>query len=229
MIESEYLMVFYAVILTLVAHISARFLSKKLTVVPTVITAMILVLLFLFIFQWDYKDYYETAKPLFDHLLGYVVVLLAIPIASMDFSGLPIKKLLKIVCIGTLLGALLPMILATAIALNQDIILSFSARSVTAPVGLSIAKIIHAPLAMTNLIIVISGLAGAGLGRTILKNISDDRAKGLAMGMMSHAFGTVEAWQISHVAGRYAAFGLAINGLITAVWVPVFINYMMKQ
>ena len=42
------------------------------------------------------------------------------------------------------------------------------------------------------------------------------------MGMMAHAFGTVEAWQISPVAGRYAAFGLAVNGLLTAVWLPFF-------
>ena len=83
---------------------------------------------------------------------------------------------------------------------------------------------IKAPLALANLIIIVSGLIGGTLARFLFRGIDDDRAKGLALGLAAHAFGTVEAWQISHTAGRYAAFGLAVNGLVTAVWVPIFIS-----
>lgn len=216
-----------AFLLTLVAHISARLLAKKLTGVPTVVTAIILVIALLFVFNWQFDNYYSIASPIFDRLLGYVTVLLAIPLASINFKGLPLKKLFWIVLIATSVGALLPMGLAYTFALSQNTILAFATRSVTAPIGLSIAGIINSPLIMANLIISISGLLGAGFGKVILKNIEDDRAKGLAMGLVCHAFGTIEAWQISPTAGRYAAFGLAVNGLITALWVPVFISLII--
>ena len=213
-----------AILLTLAAHVMARILAKKLAWVPMVITAMVLVLVFLFIVRWDYNDYYSVAKPVFDRLLGYVTVLLAIPLAAMNFKGLPVKKLITVVVIASVLGALLPMGLAYALSLSHDTLLAFATRSVTTPIGLSVASLIKAPLAMANLIIIVSGLIGAMLARFLFRGIADDRAKGLALGLAAHAFGTVEAWQISPTAGRYAAFGLAVNGLLTAVWVPLFIS-----
>lgn len=213
-----------AILLTLAAHVMARILAKKLTWVPMVITAMVLVLVFLFVMRWDYNDYYSVAKPVFDRLLGYVTVLLAIPLAAMNFKGLPVKKLITVVVIASVLGALLPMGLAYALSLSHDTLLAFATRSVTTPIGLSVASLIKAPLAMANLIIIVSGLIGATLARFLFRGIDDDRAKGMALGLAAHAFGTVEAWQISPTAGRYAAFGLAVNGLLTAVWVPLFIS-----
>lgn len=220
--SSGILVVAFAFGLTLVAHMIARIFVKRLSNVPMVIIAMIAVLLMLFVLSWDYEHYYQTIKPIFDHLLGYVTVLLAIPLASMNLQGLPIKRLSMLAVIATLVGALLPMGLAWAWSLSHETVLSFATRAVTTPVGLSVANIIGAPLIMANLIIVVSGVIGAVFGRRLLKNVHDDRAKGLAMGMMAHGFGTVEAWQISPIAGRYAAFGLAINGLLTAVWLPFF-------
>ena len=97
----------------------------------------------------------------------------------------------------------------------------------TTPIGLSVAEIIKSPLALANLIIIVSGLLGGAVARPLFRNVQDDRAKGLALGLAAHAFGTVEAWQISQTAGRYAAFGLAVNGLVTAVWVPIFLAALL--
>ena len=213
-----------AILLTLAAHVIARVLARKLSWLPMVITALVLVLVFLFLLQWDYNHYYSAAKPVFDHLLGYVTVLLAVPLAAMNFKGLPIKKLTLIVVLASVIGALLPMSLAYLMSLSHDTILAFATRSVTTPIGLSVADLIRAPLPMANLIIIVSGLLCGTLARFLFRGIDDDRAKGLALGLAAHAFGTVEAWQISHTAGRYAAFGLAVNGLVTAVWVPIFIG-----
>ncbi|GAA0309395.1 LrgB family protein [Psychrobacter aestuarii] len=219
-----FLTVIAAFVLTLMAHISARLLSRRLPALPTVITAIGLVLIFLWVLGWDYTHYYAAAQPVFDRLLGYVTVLLAIPLAAMDFKGLPVKRLSLIVMTASVVGALLPMSVAYLLSLNVDTILAFATRSVTTPIGLSVASLIHAPLAMANLIIIISGLLGGTLGKFLFANVHDDRAKGLALGLAAHAFGTVEAWQISTTAGRYAAFGLAVNGLLTAVWLPFFVS-----
>lgn len=217
--------IFIAFVVTLVAHIGAkyvlRYLNHYVRGVPMIIIAIILTLLILWILQLPYANYYAHAKPVFDRLLGYSTVLLAVPLAGMDFKGLPLKKLSGIVVLASITGAMLPLGLAYLLSLNTDIILAFATRSVTTPVGLSIAQVINAPLIMANLIIIVSGILGAGVCRLMFKNIHDDRAKGLSLGLVAHAIGTVEAWQISPTAGRYAAFGLAINGLVTAVWLPV--------
>lgn len=221
-----------AFIVTLVAHVGAkyvlRYLNKFIRGVPMIIIAIVLTLLILLVIQLPYATYYANAKPVFDRLLGYSTVLLAVPLAGMDFKGLPVKKLSIIVVLASLVGAIVPMSLAYLFALNMDSILAFATRSVTTPVGLSVAQVIDAPLVMANLIIIVSGILGAGLCRILFKSVQDDRAKGLALGLVAHAIGTVEAWTISPTAGRYAAFGLAINGLVTAVWLPVAILWFLK-
>lgn len=221
-----------AFVVTLIAHIGAkyvlRYINRYFRGIPMIIIAIVLTLLILMVIQLPYNTYYANAKPVFDRLLGYSTVLLAVPLAGMDFKGLPVKKLSIIVIMASLVGAIVPMLLAYLFALNMDTILSFATRSVTTPVGLSVAQIIHAPLVMANLIIIVSGILGAGVCRILFKNITDDRAKGLALGLVAHAIGTVEAWTISPTAGRYAAFGLAINGLVTAVWLPMAILWLLK-
>lgn len=130
--------------------------------------------------------------------------------------------------LASIVGAILPMSLGYLLTLNMDTILAFATRSVTTPVGLSVAQIIDAPLVMANLIIIVSGILGAGVCRILFKNIQDERAQGLALGLVAHAIGTVEAWMISPTAGRYAAFGLAINGLVTAMWLPVAVLWWLS-
>ncbi|WP_066804396.1 LrgB family protein [Moraxella oblonga] len=220
-----------AFIITLIAHVGAkyvlRYINKYYRGVPMIIIAIILTLIILTLIQLPYATYYAHAKPVFDRLLGYSTVLLAVPLAGMDFKGLPIKKLSVIVLLASLVGAIVPMSLAYVFALNMDTILAFATRSVTTPVGLSVAQIIKAPLVMANLIIIVSGILGAGVCRMVFKNVKDDRAKGLALGLVAHAIGTVEAWTISPTAGRYSAFGLAINGLVTAVWLPIALTWLL--
>ena len=174
-----------------------------------IIIAIVLTLIIMII-GMPYTTYYTHAKPVFDRLLGYSTVLLAVPLAGMDFKGLPIKKLSIIVVMASLIGAIVPMSLAYLFGLNMDAILSFATRSVTTPVGLSVAQIIDAPLVLANLIIIVSGILGAGVCRVLFNNITDDRAKGLALGLVAHAI------------------GLAINGLLTAVWLPVVVLLLLK-
>lgn len=221
-----------AFVITLIAHIGAkyvlRYLNKFIKGVPMIIVAIVLTLILLFIIGLDYHTYYAHARPVFDRLLGYSTVLLAVPLAGMDFKGLPVRKLGAVVILASIVGAVLPMSLAYLLTLNMDTILAFATRSVTTPVGLSVAQIIDAPLVMANLIIIVSGILGAGVCRILFKNIQDERAQGLALGLVAHAIGTVEAWTISPTAGRYAAFGLAINGLVTAMWLPVAVLWWLS-
>lgn len=218
--------VLFGFALTLVAHIIARVIGMRTKKVPVVITALFLVIVFLWLCQWPFDNYFSAVQSGFDRLLGYVTVALAIPLAAMRFDGFPLKRLAKVLTLATLIGALLPMALAYAVNLGHDSVLAFATRAVTTPIGLNISAVISSPAALATLIIIISGLVGGAVSPWLLANIEDDRAKGLSLGLVAHALGTAEAWQISTEAGRYAAFGMAVNGMITAIWLPIAFQFL---
>lgn len=207
-------------ILTLFAHILARWIGGFFPRLPVIIIAMVIVLILLWGFRWPYADYMQHVDKLFQHLLGYATVALAIPLAAIRLDDIPIKKLAALIVLATLMGPALPMGMAWLLHLSEPTMMAFATRAVTTPIAINVAMLIHAPVAMAILIVILSGLIGAALSPLILRNLDDERAAGLALGLAAHAIGTVQAWQRGPVAGRYAAFGMAVNGILTAVWLP---------
>ena len=208
--------------LTLLSHILARFIGQYFPRLPVIVIAMFIVLALLWLVRWPYDHYMHHVDQLFRHLLGYVTVALAIPLAAIRLDDVPLKMLFSLLIFATLTSVAIPMGLAYAVHLSSPTVLAFATRAVTTPIALNIATLIHAPLAMVTLIVILSGLIGAALSPLILRNLNDERAAGLALGLAAHAIGTVQAWQRGPVAGRYAAFGMAVNGILTAIWLPLF-------
>ena len=185
---------------------------------------MIWVIILLWLVNWHYEDYMANVQPYFDHLLGYVTVALAIPLAAMRLDDLPLKPMIGILAFASISAVALPMGLAYLLHLAEPTIMAFATRAVTTPVALNIATLLHAPLAMVSLIVILSGVIGAAFSPIILRHINDERASGLALGLAAHAIGTVQAWQRGTVAGRYAAFGMAINAVLTSIWLPILFH-----
>ena len=211
-------------VLTLIAFILGKIGFRYLPQIPVIVTAMIWVIILLWLVNWHYEDYMANVQPYFDHLLGYVTVALAIPLAAMRFDDLPLKPMIGILVFASISAVALPMGLAYLLHLAEPTILAFATRAVTTPVALNIATLLHAPLAMVSLIVILSGVIGAAFSPWILRHINDERASGLALGLAAHAIGTVQAWQRGTVAGRYAAFGMAINAVLTSIWLPILFH-----
>ena len=214
-------------ILTLIAYALGKVTFKFLPQIPVIVSAMIWVIILLWLTSWHYEDYMGHVQPFFNHLLGYVTVALAIPLAAMRLDDLPLKPMIAILAFASVSAVALPMGLAYLLHLAEPTILAFATRAVTTPVALNIATLLHAPLAMTSLIVILSGVIGAAFSPWILRHINDERASGLALGLAAHAIGTVQAWQRGTVAGRYAAFGMAINAVLTSIWLPALF-YLLK-
>ncbi|WP_130802405.1 LrgB family protein [Acinetobacter ihumii] len=217
------LTVVYGFLITLIAYLCAKPLNKRLPQVPLLVFAMCIVVALLALVGMPYQDYLTTVNPLFNHLLGYVTVALAIPLAAMRYDDLPLKSMIGILVFASVSAVALPMGLAYLLHMSEPTILAFATRAVTTPIALNIATLLHAPLTMVTLIVILSGVIGAAFSPFILRHINDERASGLALGLAAHAIGTAQAWQRGAVAGRYAAFGMAINGVFTAIWLPTFI------
>ena len=223
------LAVLYAFILTLAAYLMAKPMNKKLPQIPVIVFGMFFIIGLLCIFGLPYESYLIQINPLFNHLLGYVTVALAIPLAAMRYDDLPLKAIVGILVFASISAVALPMGLAYLLHLSDASIMAFATRAVTTPIAINIATLLHAPLTLVILIVILSGVIGAAFSPFILRHIHDERASGLALGLAAHAIGTAQAWQRGSVAGRYAAFGMAVNAVFTAIWLPTFILYLQKM
>lgn len=222
------LSIFYSFVLTLLAYLIAKPINRHLPQIPIIVIAMSLVIGFLFIFGLPYERYMAQVNPLFTHLLGYVTVALAIPLAAMRFDDLPIKSVVAILVFASLSAVALPMGLAYLLHLSDNTIMAFATRAVTTPIAINIATLLNAPVHLAILIVILSGVIGAAFSPLILRRLNDERAAGLALGLAAHAIGTAQAWQRGTVAGRYAAFGMAVNAVFTAIWLPSFLFLIGK-
>ncbi len=215
--------------ITLIAYLVAKPINKRLPQVPVIVIGMFLIIGLLFVFGIPYTSYMAQVNPLFNRLLGYVTVALAIPLAAMRYDDLPLKAMLGILVFASISAVALPMGLAYLLHMTDSSIMAFATRAVTTPIAINIATLLHAPMSMVILIVILSGVIGAAFSPLILRHINDERASGLALGLAAHAIGTAQAWQRGSVAGRYAAFGMAVNAVFTAIWLPTFILYLQKM
>ena len=222
------LTILLAFVLTVIAYICAKPINKVLPQIPVIVIAMCFVIALLAVFGIPYEQYMAQVNPLFNHLLGYVTVALAIPLAAMRYDDLPLKGIVSILIFASISAVALPMGLAYLLHLSDATIMAFATRAVTTPIAINIATLLQAPVSLAILIVILSGVIGAAFSPFILKHINDERASGLALGLAAHAIGTAQAWQRGSIAGRYAAFGMAVNAVFTAIWLPSFILMLQK-
>ncbi|MEG0341480.1 LrgB family protein [Acinetobacter sp. TY1] len=213
-------------LITFIAYIAAKPVNKRFPQIPLLVIGMFFVIAQLLIFKIPYEKYNAQMNGLFSHLLGYVTVALAIPLASMRYDDLPFKSIVGILVFASLSAVALPMSLAYLLHMSEPTIMAFATRAVTTPIAINIATLLHSPVTLVILIVILSGVIGAAFSSIILRNINDERASGLALGLAAHAIGTAQAWQRGAVAGRYAAFGMAVNAVFTAIWLPTFMHFI---
>jgi len=216
-------------LITLIAYLCAKPINKKIPQIPVIVIGMFFVIGLLFLFSIPYESYMQQTNAIFSHLLGYVTVALAIPLAAMRYDDLPPKAIIGILVFASISAVALPMGLAYLLHMADSTIMAFATRAVTTPIAINIATLLHAPVTLVILIVILSGVIGAAFSPLILRHINDERASGLALGLAAHAIGTAQAWQRGSIAGRYAAFGMAVNAVFTAIWLPIFILYLQNM
>jgi putative effector of murein hydrolase len=195
---------------------------------PPMLIALCLLIGGLLAFRVPYDTYFQGNQ--FIHfLLGPATVALAVPL----YQSLPRLKaaagpLGLTLVFGSVLGVASAMSLAWLLDLSHNSVLAFATRAVTTPMALGIAEKIHAPLALASAIIIISGIIGAMLVEPLLGFIRTDMARGFALGMAAHGVGTARALQISPTCGAFAALGMSLNGVLTALWLPAAIGLFFR-
>jgi putative effector of murein hydrolase len=105
---------------------------------------------------------------------------------------------------------------------------SLASKSVTMPIAMGITEQIGGIPSLTAVVVMITGIIGAMVVTPLmdLLRIGDWRARGFAVGVASHGIGTARAFQVNEIAGTFAGIAMALNGIATAIMVPLLISLL---
>lgn len=96
-------------------------------------------------------------------------------------------------------------------------------KSITTPLAMEASRLIGGIPALAAVFVIVTGIVGAIVsgGVFYLLRIDDAQAQGVALGTVGHAVGTARALQLSEQAGAMATLGLCVNGILTAMVIPL--------
>ncbi len=216
---------------TLSTYAAADWLSQRANrhpLVNPVLIAVLLLALLLTLTQTPYETYFEGAQ--FVHfLLGPATVALAVPLHR---NWRTVRKALAPIFAALLAGAVTAIAssvgIAWAFGAPFDVLASLAPKSVTAAIAMGISEGIGGNPALTGTLVISTGVLGAIMVTPLMNamGLTDYRARGFAAGVASHGIGTARAFQVDPVAGTFAGIALGLNGLITALMVPLLIGWL---
>ena len=170
-----------------------------------------------------YETYFDGAY--FIHfLLGPATVALALPLY--ENRRVVLRSLVPIVAalvVGS--AATIGSVIACATLFDLPAMITISSlpKSATSGVAMGISQSVGGDASLTAIIVVATGIAGAVMATPLLNvlRITDRRARGFAVGLAAHGVGTARAFQVHPLTGTFAGVGMSLNGLLTAVLVPL--------
>ena len=191
-----------------------------------VLIAIVLITLFLTATGTPYKRYFEGAQ--FVHfLLGPATVALAIPLFA-QWQRLRRMALPLIVALvaGSATAAFSAVYVAQALGATMATVRSLAPKSVTTPIAMGVAEQIGGLPSLTAVLVILTGIIGAigfpALFR--LLRIRDHAAQGFAVGLAAHGLGTARAFMVSEEMGAFSALAMGLNGMLTAVLLPLLLH-----
>lgn len=213
---------------TLAAYVIAYYAYERSGLNPLVnpvAVAVTLLVLLLYVTDIDYGTYFDGAQ--FVHfLLGPATVALAVPLyANIRIVRRAAVPMLLALLAGSATAVGSAVGFAALLGGSPETLLSIAPRSVTTPIAMGISERVGGLPSLTAVLVILTGIIGA-MAATPLFNvlrIRDYRARGFAIGIASHGIGTARAFQVNEIAGTFAGIGMGLNGLVTAILVPLLL------
>lgn len=180
----------------------------------------------------DYATYFDGAQ--FVHfLLGPATVALAVPLWR-NLAEVR-RRLLPMACAllaGSVTAVLSAVGIAAALGAGPQTMLSLAPKSVTTPIAMGVAERIGGLPSLTAVLVILTGIVGAMVATPLLNaaGLSDKAedgdwaARGFAVGVAAHGIGTARAFQVHPLAGTFSGIAMGLNGLVTAMIVPVLVS-----
>ena len=216
----------FALFITLAAYQIGLWVYKSTKQNPLanpVAIAIILVATVIQSIDMPYSSYFEGAQ--FIHfLLGSATVSLAIPIyrGLSSLKGRSIPLIFSLIA-GGLVSIFSAVNIASLLGAGSSITGAMYPKSVTAPIAMGIAERIGVSPTLTAIFAVATGILGAILAPIVLNalDMKEWWQRGFAIGIGAHGIGTSRAFSIHPEAGTYASLAMGMNGVISAVAIPI--------
>jgi putative effector of murein hydrolase len=216
----------FGLFLTLGAYLLAGELHRRLgrpALLAPVLVAMVLVAVALELLGIPYAEYLASVSVL-TLLLGPATVALALPLLRSGRALLADRAAVLLTLVAT--GAVSVGVTVAALELwgaPDELVLTTLPRSVTTPVALTVGATIGANTTLAVVLTLVSGVLGATVGPWLLDRVrvTDARARGFAIGMVSHGIGTSRALAESDTAGGWSSAAMVLNALAMTVVLPV--------
>jgi predicted murein hydrolase (TIGR00659 family) len=176
----------------------------------------------------SYHDYFEGGRYV-QFLLGPATVALAVPmhanLATMRRNFLPILIALTS---GSVTAAVSAMAICRWLGAPRSVVISMAPKSVTTPIAMGISQDLGGIPSMTAIFVLITGVFGGLICVTLFRalGIRDWRAQGLAGGTGAHGMATARLLVINETAGAFGGLAIGLNGLITAIVVPLLVRWL---
>ena len=217
----------FGITLTLAAYVVGRRLHARASspVFQPVLVAIVVIVVVLEVSGVSYADYL-TGGSYVGFWLGAATVALAYPLHQ---EWHLVRRAAVPILLGVVVGALVSITAAITLTHlaggDHQLQLTMAPKAATTPVSIALSKQIGGIPALTAALTIIAGITGAILGPWVLDRIGvrDLRARGIAMGSVTHGIGTARALQESRTEGAFSALCMGLTAVATSVLVPILV------
>ena len=214
------------IVLTLAAYLAAQRLQRLCGGTPLanpVLVAIVAAAAAVLITGTPYTTYL-AATQFISFLLGPATVALAVPLARNLHH---IRRSLGGISVALMAGSTSSIIsgmgLVWLLGGNRAVALSMAPKAVTTPIAMAVSAQIGGIPTLTATLAIMGGIVAAITGKYMLgwMRIADWRAHGLAAGVAGSGIAAARIAPLDELAAAFAALGIALNGLMTALLVPL--------
>ena len=213
-------------VLTLIVYLAAMAIYKKSGNRPSLIpvfTGVVVIVGILMVTGTPYETY-RSGVSLLGLMIGPATVALAIPLYAQRER---IKELWLPISVALFVGCLVALFSALGIAWlfggSEATLIAVAPKSATIPIALPKAERFGGKPSLAAVAVAITGISGTMMAPLLCRflRLKDPAVQGFAIGLTAHAIGTARAIQLNPTAGAFSALAMGLNGVATAVLMPL--------
>lgn len=221
----------FVIVFTVLVYLVCDYLYKKfkLALLNPVMISIAVLIFGIKALNIDFDTYNKGTAPL-RILLDASVVALAFPLYQQwENIYKNYKKILLCMFIGSSIGIVSVVILAWCFGASEKVMLSLIPKSITTPIAVKVSESLGGIPPLSAAVVIMVGIFGSVIGVEFLKlmKINKPESVGLAMGTAAHGLGTARVSPLGENYAAMAGLAIALNGLITAILSPIFVEYFM--
>lgn len=222
----------FFVLLTLIAYRTGREVRDRTgghALAQPVLIAVVLVGGVISLLGVEYDDY-RAGTEMIAFWLGPATVALAVPLhrQAHRLRGFVLPMLVA-VPLGAAVSVATGVVVVQALGGGDELARTVAPKATTTPVAIALADTVGGLPPLTAVLAILVGILGAVAGPAVLTlvRVRDERARGLALGAVSHGIGTSRALLEDETEGAFAGLSMGLTALATSILLPLLLALLL--